>query len=102
MGYNVARGLGPVKGLPMLTQKQREELEALGPENVRMKLIASRGQGLGASMIVFKASEPDRGDVEDWLAQKYGQEMRTQRWILIWAMVGGVAGVIGVLVTLLK
>jgi hypothetical protein len=64
----------------MLTKEQRAELETYGPEVVRARLIHS-GPGRGASVAGFETSNLglNRGDVEDWLAEKQVVEARLER-----------------------
>jgi hypothetical protein len=75
-----------------LTDEQRAELEALGPETVRAKLIQA-GAGRGASLAGFKTGfqgdRLTRGDIEDWLAEKNVQETAERKRTLWWAMVAG-------------
>jgi hypothetical protein len=70
----------------MLSDEQRAELEALGPDTVRTKLIPT-GPGRGASVKGFKTGELTRGDVEDWLAAKYIEEKRIQTGTFQWAKI---------------
>ena len=84
-----------------LRPDQRAELEALGPDNVRIRLIGA-GTNIGACVGGFKTGDMDRGDVEDWLAEKYAGQVRVESWTLWAAVVGAVAGTIGVLIALLK
>jgi hypothetical protein len=79
----------------MLDQNQRAELEALGAPNVRMKLGAV-GHGRGASIPGFKCGDITRGDIEDWLAEKYVAEVDVQKSTLRWAKIAGWAGIAGV------
>lgn len=82
----------------MLTDKQRAELEELGPSNVRAH--ESRfGGGRNTPIPDFKCGEMVRSDILDWLADKERHAERRQARTLFWAIVGGVAGVIGVLVS---
>ena len=85
----------------MLTQEQRQELETMGATNVRFRL-SQFGGGRASAIPGFKCGDMTRGDIEDWLAEKYVEEVRMQRWTLVWAMVGGVAGTLGVLIALFK
>jgi hypothetical protein len=85
----------------MLTAEQRAELEALGPETVRAKLIQP-GAGRGAALSGFRTGilggHLTRGDVEDWLAEKHTQEERRQNSTLLWARIAGWTGIIGIAV----
>jgi hypothetical protein len=60
-----------------LKPEQRAELEALGPDTVRIKLIAGN-PGRGADVFGFKTGIEGgcltRGDVEDWLIEKRVEE----------------------------
>lgn len=91
----------------MLTGEQRAELEVLGPEIVRTKLIQS-GAGPGAALQGFKSAPLGltRSDVENWLAEKYVLETqerkRTLSWVIVaaWAGIAGVVvGIVGIVVT---
>jgi hypothetical protein len=66
-----------------LTSEQRAELEALGPESVRLKLTHFGAEALG-----FKSGTVTRVDVEEWLAEKHteavGAQQRIQHSTLIW------------------
>lgn len=88
----------------MLTAEQRAELEALGAENVRIKLIHG-GAGRGADVPGFKTGRNGggnltRGDVEDWLAGKHTQEESRQNSTLLWARIAGWASIIGIAVAI--
>jgi hypothetical protein len=62
----------------MLSPEHRAELEALGPETVRMKLLDC-GPGRGACPPGFtRPNDITRGDIEDWLVEKYTQESQEQ------------------------
>jgi hypothetical protein len=84
-----------------LTPEQRTELEALGPETVRVKLIHG-GSGRGADVPGFAKGALTRGDIEDWLVEKYARQVRVDNWTLWAAIVGAVAATIGVLLALHK
>ncbi len=77
-----------------LTAEQRKELEALGPENVRTRLIP--GTGRGASVGGFKTGDMDRGDVEDWLGEKHASKVQFDRVVLLAAIIAAVTGVLTV------
>jgi len=80
-----------------LSREQRAELNALGPDNVRQKLFES-GAGRGALVRGFRCGDIGRGDIEDWLAEKYVEETAMQRGTLRWAQIAGCAGIAGVVV----
>jgi len=63
------------------TPDQRKELEALGPENVRTRLIP--GTGPAASVGGFKTGNMDRGDIEDWLGEKHASKVQFDRVVLL-------------------
>jgi hypothetical protein len=71
-----------VQNYQMLTNEQRAELEALGPENVRQKQMLG-GRGRGAAVPGFKCGDITRGDIEDWLAEKYVEETCVQKSTLM-------------------
>jgi hypothetical protein len=82
-----------------MTDAQRAELEALGPEMVQAKL-SQAGSGRGAAVAGFKTGAGatgylSRGDIEDWLADKYAQE---RKQTLRWAKIAGWAAIISVIV----
>lgn len=87
-----------------LNAGQRAELEALAPVTVRAKL-SQPGAGRGASLFGFKAGvegwQLTRGDVEDWLAEKYVEEWTAQNNILRWAKIATWAAIVSVSVTVL-
>ena len=76
-----------------LRPDQRAELEALGPENVRIRLMAA-GPGTGALVRGFKTGDMDRGDIEDWLSEKHASQVLVDR-VVFWAVI--IAAVTGVL-----
>jgi hypothetical protein len=78
----------------MLADVQRAELEEMGATNLRTHLIHF-GAGRGADICGFKCGCINRGDINDWLAEKHRHDERRQRWILFWAVIGGVAGMAG-------
>lgn len=84
-----------------LTNEQRAELEALGAETVRAKLIQP-GAGRGAALSGFKTGilggQLTRGDVEDWLAEQHIAEALIQSGTLRWAKVAGWAGIASALI----
>jgi len=78
----------------MLTDAHRAELEEMGAPNVRAHMVhfgADRGADVGG----FKCGNINRGEIVDWLAAKHQHGERRQRWILFWAVIGGVAGMAG-------
>jgi hypothetical protein len=80
----------------------RAELERRGLENVRLKLMAA-GVSRGANVRGFENQlEIPRDFVEDWVAAEEKKMAKEPRWTLCWAIVGGVAGIVGVLIALLK
>lgn len=72
---------------------QRAELEALGPDNVRIRLIGA-GTDIGACVGGFKTGDMDRGDVEDWLGEKHARKVQFDRVVLLAALVAAVTGVL--------
>jgi hypothetical protein len=81
----------------LLTEPQRTELEALGPDTVRFKLLHS-GASRGADVHGFRCGTIQRGDVEDWLSKQAQFEAGQQAATLRWAMIAGWAGIIGVII----
>jgi hypothetical protein len=80
----------------MLTEEQRAELEALGPETVRVKLFHS---GVGRMALVPGLdTAPLRGDVEGWLAEKSVQEAAERTQTLRWAKIPGHASIASVVI----
>jgi hypothetical protein len=83
-----------------LTPEQRAELEAHGPDTVRIKLLqgsADRGAAIpGFTTGPYRALT--RSDVEDWLAEKQVEAARVQQRTLRWAIIAGCAGIAGVVV----
>ena len=77
-----------------LRPDQLAELEALGPENVRTRLIP--GTGPGACMGGFKTGDMDRGDIEDWLGEKHASQVQFDRVVLLAAIIAAVTGVLTV------
>ena len=78
-----------------LRPDQRTELEALGPESVRIRLMAA-GTNIGACVGGFKTGDMDRGDVEDWLGEKHASKVQFDRVVLSAAIIAAVAGVLTV------
>jgi len=84
-----------------LNKEQRDELETLGAETVRAKLIHG-GAGKNAVVPGFRTGPHGdllRTDVEDWLAEQHTKEARVQNSTLLWAKIAGWAGIISVIVT---
>lgn len=83
-----------------LNDKQRAELEALGPETVRLKLLQA-GADRGASVQGFDTGTYralTRSDVEDWLAEKSAQEATERKQTLRWAIIAGRASIAGIII----
>jgi len=79
--------------VPELTAVQRTETEALGPENVRLKLMYA-GAARGADVPGFRCGSITRGTIEQ----------STLSWAKIagWAgIVGAVVGIVGIIVAIL-
>ena len=81
----------------MLTDTQREELKEMGAEQARVHLLQWQGRGPGAEIGGFKCGSMNRGDIFDWLAEQERADERRQFWILFWAIIGGLAGIGGVI-----
>jgi hypothetical protein len=84
----------------MLTDAQRAELEKLGPDYVRSKVIAYAGGHTGRlSMIAFDAGEMRCGDIEDWLTETSTKESaknaKERATILKWAKIAAWAVIVG-------
>ena len=77
----------------MLTRTQRDELEQQGPQNIRFRL-ASYGGGRGAAIGGFRCGDITRGEIEDWLTEKYQAEAAQQRSTLRWARIAGWAAIL--------
>jgi hypothetical protein len=90
----------------MLTDAQRAELEKLGPDYVRSKIIAYgaghtvRGSEIGG----FCTGEMRCGDIEDWLAEtsskESAEEAKERATILRWAKIAAWAAIAGVAATI--
>ncbi len=79
-----------------LTPEQRAELERLGPETIRLKLMLG-GPGRGASIPGFETGPFQlltRGDVETSLAEKSVEKSSRQDSTLRWEKIAGVAGIV--------
>jgi hypothetical protein len=81
-----------------LTDKQRAELEALGPETVRFKLLQG-GPGKSAAVPGFDHAVT-RGDAEEWLAEKWAEEVSVQHSTLRWAKIAGWAAILSVVLAI--
>lgn len=80
----------------------RAQLERLGLENVKLKLMAA-GMGRGALVRGFESpSEIPRAFIEDWVAAEERKAASQRWWTLFWAIVGGVAGFVSIAVVFLK
>jgi hypothetical protein len=77
----------------MLTRAQRDELEQQGAQNIRFKL-ASYGGGRLAAIGSFRCGDINRGEIEDWLAEKYQREAAQQRSTLRWARIAAWAAIV--------
>lgn len=85
----------------MLTDAQRTELKTMGAPNVRLHVAQWPGRGPGSDVPGFKCGAINYGDIFAWLATEDRSERRRQTWILCWAIVGGIAGIAGVIATIL-
>lgn len=87
-----------------LTTEQLAELNAMGRELVRQKLMHG-GPGRGADVPGFKTGHHGgyltRGDVEDWLAEKHKSEASNQASMLSWEKIGVVVAVLVGIATIL-
>jgi hypothetical protein len=82
-----------------LTRKQRAELEALGPELIRQKILETKGVAPGTAVKGFKtASYLHRGELEDWLIEKQGEGTIVQRYTLWAAVIAAGVGIVSLLV----
>jgi hypothetical protein len=82
-----------------LSQSDRAELDRLGVDNVRQRLVPGSGgsavvPGLGPGVGMT------RSDVEEWLAEKSQEATKLQLNILWWARAAFWVGVASILVTL--
>jgi hypothetical protein len=82
----------------MLTRAQRDELEEQGAQNVRFKL-ASYGGGRGAAIGGFRCGDINRGEIEDWLAEKYQREAAQQRSTVRWAKIAAWAAIVSAILS---
>lgn len=66
----------------MLTINEREELEQIGAEAVRAKLAANSAGRRSLLDGFLQCSDPNRGDVEDWLGDQAKREAAEQRKLM--------------------
>jgi|HubBroStandDraft_4_1064222.scaffolds.fasta_scaffold146036_2 hypothetical protein len=80
-----------------LSESDRAELERLGVDNVRQRLVPGSG---GGSVVpgLGPGFGMTRGDVEEWLAEKSQEATKLQRDILWWAKAATWIGVTNILV----
>ena len=78
----------------MLTEVQRSVLEEMAAPNVRTHLLHF-GAVAARMWAASKCGHINRGEIVDWLAAKHQHDESRQRWILFWAVIGGVAGMAG-------
>jgi hypothetical protein len=90
-----------------LSNKERDELEALRPATVRIMLVKG-GPGRGASIPGFKCGEISKVDIDDWLIEKdkaqAGRDFQSfnyARWTFYVAVGALIAPIIGIIVTVL-
>jgi len=78
----------------------RAELKRRGLENAKLKLMAA-GPGRGALVRGFESpTEIPRDFVEDWVAAEEQKAARQRHRTLVWAIVGGVAGIAGIVASI--
>jgi hypothetical protein len=65
---------------------------------VGLKLMAHGGPGRGAAIAGFDCGSINRGDIEDWLAEKTRQEERQQAQTLQRAKIAGWAGIVAAVI----
>jgi hypothetical protein len=82
----------------MLSRAQRDELGKQGAQNIRFKL-ASYGGGRGAAIGGFRCGDISRGEIEDWLAEKYHREATQQRSTLRWAQIAAWAAIVSAILS---
>lgn len=75
-----------------LSEKQRAELDRLGPATVRSKLLQG-GTSKSAPVPGFDHAVTLQ-DAEVWLAEKHLEEMEAQNSTLIWGRIAGYAGIV--------
>jgi hypothetical protein len=83
-----------------LTDEQRVELERLGPHIVAMRLNAHPVAGETSLVKGFK--DLLRKDAEVWLATKGKEEAQQRAKTLWWAVIGGLAGSVGVALVIVQ
>ena len=90
---------------PAMAERWRRTLDAMGVHVVRARLVQSGG-GSNASVGGLGNEHITKGYVEQWLRQQEAaierKETRRYRWVLFWAVTAAVAGIVGVVVPLLK
>src|SRR5262249_30432656 len=83
-----------------LSDADREELERVGPENVRSKLAYS-GTGRGATVPGLGKGMMLRGDVEDWLAERVRESAKLEADTLFFTKAAFWIGGLGLLVAII-
>jgi|GEM_PF-4919834 hypothetical protein len=83
-----------------LSDADREELERVGPENVRSKL-AYAGTGRGATVPGLGKGMMLRGDVEDWLAERVRESAKLEADTLFFTKAAFWIGGLGLLVAII-
>lgn len=66
----------------MLTSSEREELEQVGAAGVRAKLAVHSASRRSLLDGFLQCSDPNRGDVEDWLAEQAKIEAAEQKRLI--------------------
>src|SRR5262249_58222184 len=79
-----------------LSDADREELERVGPENVRSKL-AYAGTGRGATVPGLGKGIMLRGDVQDWLAERVRESAKLEADTLFFTKAAFWIGGVGLL-----
>jgi hypothetical protein len=100
--------------VPQLTDIQRAELETMGAERVRLKVVSYAGGNTGPESFIpgFACGQIRRDAIDDWLAEKQREEIARQargyatnlRWtkIAAWAAIASVlVATVGVLIAVL-
>ena len=82
----------------MLTTEQRAELEHHRAASILFRLT-QHGTGRDGAISGFKCGDINRGDIEDWLAEKNAEEAVQQSATLRWARIAGWAGIVSVILT---
>jgi hypothetical protein len=88
-----------------LSPSERAELDRLGVANVQLRLAYS-GPGAGAMVPALgRGYGMDRGDVEDWLAERTRETEKMQSDTLWWAKaaawIGAIGSAVGVVVAII-